>query len=276
MAGTSIGCASGLLIGMRVAGPGQYIPAHIKNGQEISACLRLTGFINRQDGRTDRYALTLWGKLADAGAKSLSPGKEFHVPICTPQSYEGRVFDDNRQPILKPDGQPITVWKTNFVVNSLIFGSDSENHIAKEIADGKRPAAWRRGEAQHETWRQILIQRQATTYMGGNTFGYANVIIPQGAQLKLGTPAAAPVYNQPAPGFGQPAPVYNQAPVYGNPAVNPGMVNQAVTNMAGNMGTVPGTYIDPNTGQPMYTNPGFAPVNTTQPVSAPATGVQLF
>jgi len=270
MAGTSIGVACGSLIGCRVAGPGQYIPAHIKNGQEISACLRVTAFINRQDGRTDRYSLTLWGKLADAGAKSLSPGKEFHVPISTPQSYEGRVFDENQQPLLKADGTPRLVWKTNFIVNRIIFGSDSEKHIAQEIALGKRPSDW--ATTGRETWRAVLIQRQAQVYMGGETFGYAKVIIPQGAQVKYGQPAGTP-----APGYVAPtaAPVYNTpAPGAFVPQVNPGMVNHAVTNMAGSMNTAaPGTFIDPN-------NPaGFMALGTNMAQIANAAvpaGQQLF
>lgn len=176
MAGTSIGMGTCTLVGLRVSVQPTYIPGYEKNGQTINPCLKVRAFVNRKNGRSDIYDLRLWGKLADIGAKSLSVGKEFHAEV-RPESYEGRVWrDKGKELVLNSDGTPCTVLKSAFVVKDIVFGAESNKHIAEEIQSGKRPANYNDGGQGSQTWSAILKARTAYLYDGKSaTFGYANV-----------------------------------------------------------------------------------------------------
>jgi len=189
MAGTSIGMGTSMLVGLRVSVPPTYIPAYEKNGQTINACLKVRAFINRKTDRSDIYDLRLWGKLADIGARSLSVGKEFHAEV-RPESYNGRVWGDKGAKLcLNSDGTPVTTLKTAFVVKDIVFGAESNKHIAEEIAAGKRPATYNDGGQGSQAWSAILKTRAAYVYDGASpTFGYAKV-------FKAGTAVAGDLQN---------------------------------------------------------------------------------
>lgn len=176
MAGTSIGMGTSTLVGLRVSVPPTYIPAYEKNGQTINACLKVRAFVNRKNDRSDIYDLRMWGKLADIGARSLSVGKEFHAEV-RPESYQGRVWADKGAKLcLNSDGTPVTTLKTAFVVKDIVFGAESEKHIAEEIAAGKRPHNYNDGGQGSATWSATLKIRAAYMYDGTSpTFGYAKV-----------------------------------------------------------------------------------------------------
>jgi len=236
MSGRSIGIISCHMSGVRVLGQLTFIPAHMKNGKEISA--RATIPVRRnshrgtdrqgQPGRKDDFKLTVWGKLAEVCARSCSPGKAIDV-ICEPNSYLGRVFDMNGAVRTDAAGQAIEVNKVGFTVKDIVFGEESAKFIAAEIAEGKRPADWNiAGSPGSQQWKNILTQRQAAVWDGSGLFGYARVVVPQGPGIALmgaapaappaGTVAtgAAPLTTQVAnalPAAGQPAaPVYTAPP----------------------------------------------------------------
>lgn len=175
MAGTSIGMGKSHLTGLRVSVPPTYIPAYEKNGQNISSCLKVKAFCNRKNDRSDVFDLTMWGKLADAGAKSLSVGKEIHVE-ARPESYDGRIWDEDNNVITKKDGTPLTVRRINFVVTDIVFGSESDKHIQAEIAAGRRPPNYNDGAQGSDAWRATLKARAAFVYDGSaDMYGFAKV-----------------------------------------------------------------------------------------------------
>jgi len=275
MAGTSLGIAIMTGIGLRVAGQSTYRPAYYKNGERVSQSLKFAAYLNGQRDRTDRFSFTLWGKGADVGARSLSPGKEFHC-FCTPQSFQGRVYDEHGQVMLLPTGEARTTLRTAFVINRIVFGADSDKQIQQEIQAGIRPPHWNTDPGQKEIWRQFLIQKSQKVWDGGPTFEHAKVIVPAGVQLAPADPNAAP--GTPVPqvhGQGAPAMVANAVNTMANniPGAVPGVVTQP-----NQYGGAPNTFAPPvsNAGNP---NAGFVPPATNPnptpgfvPGGPPATG----
>jgi hypothetical protein len=196
MAGTSIGMGTCTLVGLRVSVPPTYIPGYEKNGQTISPCLKVRGFVNRKNGRSDIYDLRLWGKLADIGARSLSVGKEFHAEV-RPESYQGRVWKDKgNELVLNTDGTAVTVLKTAFVVKDIVFGAESEKHITDEIAAGKRPANYKDGGQGSAAWSETLKKRAACTttrietYKGKQVEMFGHAIVQRAGATAAPAPAA--------------------------------------------------------------------------------------
>lgn len=185
MAGLNVGLASANFIGCRVATQlgcevnrrqVTYIPAYVKNGKNISPCAKITAFVNDLNGGSNVYTFTAWGKLADACAKSMSPGKEFHCE-ATPESYDARVWDTEGNVILKADGSPLTVRKINFVITRIRFGADSNKLITAEIAAGRRPTNWNDNGPGREAFVAMLKAEHAKGYDGvSGTYGHAKVI----------------------------------------------------------------------------------------------------
>jgi hypothetical protein len=272
MANVSVAVAT--LMGIRSAGSkdsqgiahgGIYYPAHTKNGKSVSA--RWEGnFIangkawtdaagNQQEGRRNVIRLVVWnsknsapGKgMADVFAKYVSVGKEISCQADI-ETFMKRVFE-NGQPLVSPTtGQPIEINATVYRVSgNLIFGEDSAKHVAAEIAGwqgqlipfGVRPAMWNvTGHADNEAWKQIIQLRASSMWDGqSGTYGYARVIVPEGAQLVNPAMPAQPVTNA-QQGLGQPATIgYATAPVQQTtaPQVQQGMApTQAAATMTGN------------------------------------------
>lgn len=195
MAGTSNGFAKHMFVGARVGvtekNPLIYTPAHRKPDQkEISARLVIPVLINEygQDD-PDGYRLIAWGGRADLFAKNLPKGKEMHF-FATSRSYWANVFNNQGQQVMQPDGAtPVQVRQLSFTIRDFVWGADSFASLQAEIAAGLRPADWNvPGSPGNIAWKQIMAQRAATFYMGGDVYGYAKVVGPKtpGCQILTG------------------------------------------------------------------------------------------
>lgn len=229
----AIGIGAAQFIGARVAGRDgtpsvTYIPAHNKNGKPINQRCIIPVYINSNrgtnrdgtPGRSDRFRLVAWGKLADICARSLPKGKALDC-VCSPHSYEGRIYDAQGNMRVDNTGQPITVERIGFTIERIVFGEESQKEIDAEIQNGRRPFNWNvPNHPDYQSWLSICQQRQALQYTGGEIFGFARVIIPSGPGITLMT-------NQPAgvtPMAGQPAGVTS-------PIIDPNQLAQAVAQV---------------------------------------------
>ena len=179
---------------------GKILPAH----WEGNVFINHLGYTDREgnyvEPSNDLIRITAWngrnsapGKgLADLFAKIVSVGKEFSCSL-TMKQFMKRLFINN-QPMADAQGNPITYPSYTWTVkDDLIWGDDAANVIAQEIANWaaypnptffSRPAYWNvPGHADHEAWKYILQQRMALVYNGESVYGYARVMIPEGAQL---------------------------------------------------------------------------------------------
>ena len=234
MSGRSISIKSAFFAGIRVLGQLTYIPAHMKNGKEISARATIPVRANShrgtdkngQPGRKDDFKLTVWGKLADVCARSCSPGKCIDV-VCEPNSYLGTVFNPDGSVRMDAAGQAIQVNKVGFTVREIVFGEESRKFITEEIQAGKRPAGWDTpGTPDAQQWLNVLTQRQAIVWDGQSPlFGYARVVVPSGQGIQL-------MGQAPAQNVAQNAPVYGGAPL-------PNQVNQALPPVQGAVNQAP-------------------------------------
>ena len=188
-------------MGARVAGQVTYILPHIKNGKNINQRCIIPVYVNSNKGtnrdgspgRSDQFRFVAWGKLADICARSLPKGKALDC-VCSPHSYEGRIYDAQGNMRVDNTGQPITVERVGFTVEKIVFGEESQKEIDQEIATGRRPVNWNNPQhPDYQTWLSILQTRQSAEYAGGNTFGHARVIVPSGPGITLTT--GQPVNN---------------------------------------------------------------------------------
>lgn len=189
---------------------GIYYPAHMKNGKAVSArwegnvALNGKPYINAEgtkvEGRATFMRLVVWngknvaaGKgLADTFAKCVSVGKEISCNVRI-ESFDKRIFI-NGQPITDPaTGNVLTTQSHNFIFeDKLVFGDDSNKVVAGEISRwngvatfDSRPQFWNvAGHADQVAWSQTIVPaRMGASYKGGDIYGYARVILPEGAQL---------------------------------------------------------------------------------------------
>lgn len=205
--------ASGLQLG------GIYYPEHIKaDGKRVSAHWEGQFFVN-QLGWTDSEGnfhdpknlpirITAWnsknaadGKgLADIFAKCVSVGKELSA-VLRIDFFQKRLFINN-VPQTDHTGNPITYPAYGWLIKSdLQWGADSQALIAQEIANWQgqpnffsRPPQWNtQGTADNEAWKLVVAKRMATLYDGGANYGYARVLVPEGATIvnKAGQPITA-------------------------------------------------------------------------------------
>jgi len=260
MSGRSIGLISCHMSGVRVTNKPTYIPAHINaQGKRINAKCTIPVAKNshkgtRPDGtpgRTDYFTLTAWGKLADIMARSCPKGKALDV-LTEPRFYRGRLFDTNGNVRLDAAGQPIEIPKISFnMISYPVFGEDSEETIATQIRDAKRPQNWNvKDHPDFELWKTVCKANQAKVWDGQSAeFGEARVVVPQGVQLDF------------TQGQG------NVAPAAGSvvPSVA-GMVQQAV-----NQQPVQQQVVNPAPAADMQPDPRFAQYG--QPAAAPAAPV---
>lgn len=190
---------------------GIYVPAHTSNGEARSARWEGSFYHNipGRDGRPDQdvvVKITAWngrnakpGKgLADMCAKWISMGKEICCEVDI-VSYKSRIFVDG-QPVINSAGVAHMEPKLGFRMRpgTLQFGRDGQKALAMEIQKWNqqvgqqsffaRPPQWNVVGTQDQiTWSQgILPWRSAQVYTGGNTFGCAKVVIPEGVILADG------------------------------------------------------------------------------------------
>ena len=184
-----ISCFSGLRVGWTI-----YTPAHSKNGKNINAKLDIyayknTGRTNADGTKKDNIAIpfTVWGKMADICARSMSEGKEFNCHARL-DLYRGRTFYPSAvegQPgeqVFDKTGQPLMSKKFSFGILNLTFGEESDNHIQMEIDNKFRPFDWNvKGSAGEAAWKQTLDLRKNAQYQPGMVqFGWAKVRQPAG------------------------------------------------------------------------------------------------
>jgi len=188
MGGSSTAVNHGSLLGCRVAGAANYIPAHIKTGvTKITRQMATFTVYQNIKEKTSKFRITAFGKMADIIAKSAAPGKELNL-FCKMHSYSGRVFIGNdangrANYVLGTDGQELKIDKVGFVIEDISFGADSDKLIQSEIQSGQRPPMWNiAGHPDNAAWKEICGQRNALKFVAGSTqFGYARVITPNGA-----------------------------------------------------------------------------------------------
>lgn len=243
--------------GARVAGtdgnPGlTYIPAHTVNGKPFSQRVTFTVYVNSNKGtgrdgtpgRSDRFQFVAYGALADSLCRSMSNGKAIDA-VLKPHSYQGRSFN-NGVMRLEADGSPVIEEKVGFqIVESPTYGEDAQKTIDQEIATGRRPANWNvANHPDNATWTQMLRDRANVQYIPGNpTFGYARVIVPQGAGIVMVTqtatgPAAKAAAIAARAGNTQPPAatgtyVPPATPPAGNVAFTPAQLAQLVAQVTG-------------------------------------------
>ena len=213
--------ASGLQLG------GIYFPEHMNaTGKRVNAHWEGQFFVN-QLGYTDSEGvfhepknlpvrITAWngrnakdGKgLADIFAKCVSVGKELSA-VLRMDHYQKRLYISN-VPQTDHNGQPILIPAYGFLIKSdLQWGNDSANVVATEVANWNaangqanfysRPPQWDvQGTAGNEAWKAVVKQRMATLFGGETTYGYARVMIPEGATIvnKAGQPITVQAAGQ--------------------------------------------------------------------------------
>ena len=208
--------ATGIIYG------GIFFPELSRNGKITNARWEGKCFINRMgytdannvyhEPKNDVVQIVAWngrnsapGKgLADMFAKIVSVGKEFSCDLRL-NTYQKRLFVNN-QPIADAQGQPVTYLATDFIVDGkLIWGADAAAIVAQEIANWasypfasffSRPPLWDKiGQADNETWKTYINPaRMQAIYTEGPAYGYARVLLPEGATLV--NHAAPPVQQQ--------------------------------------------------------------------------------
>jgi hypothetical protein len=228
----AIGLGTGSFMGARVAGIAgtpslTYVQAHVKSGKNINARCIIPVYINSNKGtnrdgtpgRSDRFRLVAWGKLADICARSLSKGKALDC-VCSPHSYEGRIYDAQGNMRVDNVGQPITVERVGFTIEKIVFGEDSQKEIDLEIQEGRRPVSWNvPNHPDSALWSKMLQDRQNLQFTGGTVFGFARVIVPSGPGITL-------ITNQP---IGTPQAAYQaQAPVQTPVGADPNQLVQLI------------------------------------------------
>lgn len=279
---------------------GTYYPAgKDRNGNDIPARFECSVYINRgsyvnnQGQRVERQPdiirIVLWngrnlreaGKgLADIAAKCLAPGKELSL-LGNLHSYQGRVFIDGNT-INKSDGSVATMLKHSITVipGTMNLGADAEKQLEfeyqyyernpQQFSFWSRPRDWQTQQSPgHGVWKQFSATRMATSYQGGDVFGYA--IVRQTNQAVA--PPMADTTGLAAAYSGGATNLPAGAPAMGAPAINPGTVNTAT-----GMPTLPAGA--PAMGTPVAPAPAYggAPVNTGIPTGqapmpgAPVTG----
>jgi len=240
MSGSSRSSDITVFTGLRVAST-DFTPEHSKNGKNYSAKLAIVAYkniasrANGGKGTNEKVELTLWGKRAHGGAKSMSPGKEFNCH-CSLKMYEKKVFKKSMvegqpgQQVMNDDGTPVLVDKASFTIGYMTYGEESDTHIKAELAaknlDGTpvRGPQWKVfGSADEAAWKATIEVRKAIQFNPAEKrYGFARVKMPYGefsaynpaldnqtgnvpnttqavAQTFVGVNPAAPAATAPAP-----------------------------------------------------------------------------
>ena len=252
----AISIEKAFMSGVRVAGTLTYIPAG-PDGKNARCIIPVYSNSNRgtnQDGspgRSDKYTIIAWGKLADVCAVSCSPGKALDI-VARPGSYIGTVYNPDGSPVLNMQGQVVTTRKVSFTIENIVFGEESAKTVANDIATGIRGANWQNPQhPDYQNWIAKLRARQAMKYQPGMTaFGYARVRMP-----KAVTNAGFQPQQQFNAGFQAPAPQQFNAgsgqQVAGF-AGQPGGFQAPPQSNTGYQGPVNQGYAGPAAGSPLF------------------------
>jgi len=175
----------------------KYYPEYVNaKGIKVSNRLTVPILVNEKNQETPfNMIVTVWGKLADICAKSLSPGREVNMEV-EPKQYQS-TYKQNGQPVLI-ENKPLTITNISYKVNEIKFGAESASHIASEISRKIRGIDW--FKPGHEDNTALNIRRKNINNMnyipGKTTFGYADVIGEKTPQTTQVTPQTTPVFSQ--------------------------------------------------------------------------------
>lgn len=204
--GRAIGMKRADFAGARVAGKHDptapqhmiYVPAHMKNGAFVSQRASFSAYVNPVRGKKDatgkvlgdQFQYTVWGKLADACARSCSVGRALDL-FCTPTSYLKPIVDAVGNPVMNRNGSQLLIPTVTFRVDDIIFAEEAAEVVIGEIKAGLRPAGWddRENQQAYTLFRNICIERNAElpNYPLG-TFRNARIIMPNGVGIQLVDP----------------------------------------------------------------------------------------
>lgn len=246
------GLAHILFAGLRAAGHkndagqvfgGIYYPAHTKNGKFVPARFEANFFLNKrgwtndagakQEGKSDVIRIVVWNSKkaapgkgrADHFAKIISVGKELTAE-CELNTFLKRIFLNGNVVVNPATNQPIEYQAVSFRISGEVnYGDDAENTLKREIAAykgqpnfGSRPPQWNvLGHVDNTAWKDVVLPaRMASVYNGtAATYGYARVLVPEGATVVTAESLAAHNAGQPAGGD---APTDAAAALQGNNA----------------------------------------------------------
>jgi len=223
-------------------------------GAKVSNRLTVPILVNEKNQETPfNMIVTVWGKLADTCAKSLSPGREVHMKL-TPKQYSS-TYKQAGQNVLV-NNKPLTITNVSYKVDEIKFGAESASHIASEVSGGLRGTDWfKPGHVDNTTLNARRKEINNLVYVPGRpSFGYAIVV---GAQTPVTPVTPAPVTQ---------TPVTPVTPVTPAP-VAPGNFSQEMLLAAlahlQSQGVTPATTAPP------------APVNTVQAQVVETTGDEM-
>ena len=161
----------------------KYYPEYVNaKGAKVSNRLTVPILINERNQETPfNMIVTVWGKLADTCAKSLSPGREVHMKV-TPKQYSSTYKQDGQNVLV--NNKPLTITNISYKVDEIKFGAESAAHIASEVSRNIRGIDWfKPGHADNTALNARRKQINDMVYVpGAATFGYASVI---GAQAPV-------------------------------------------------------------------------------------------
>lgn len=283
----SISLNIGILTCARISAQPTFIPAHVnKSGYLVQDRILVPVMTNALrggddgNGKRDSHRLVAWGGYAQALAKSGSIGKALDV-IYRLNTYQGVAYKD-RQPVMMPDGQPLTITKTSLTVLEMAFGEESAKMINAEVQYYPqnpnniycRPPQWNVvGSPDEAKFKENLMKRQQVEWDGqSNDFGYATVVMPNGAQRVLNAQERAQMKANGAASLGIPLATGKGGASGASTAAVPGAAPQPATAGAAGNGypanaqtvasTIPGTSGNAGSAPPMSNanaGAGFVP-----------------
>lgn len=242
---------------------GKYTPSHVKNGMWYPAVWRGSFFVNDGNNKVGDAGtviqVSVWNGrnskpghgAADNFAKSVSVGQVCLMDLIF-KPYRQAIRNSDGSIVKRLDGSDVvvTVSGWQYVTRSYQRIKDSDKQVNLEIDRGSQYAA--KGLAippqdffarpnidfklpnQQQNWQAylaLLAQRREIVFQGGETYGYALVEMPQGAQLAPTCPQGVPIVGSQNNGQGNQG---NAGAItgYGMGAIE-GQVNHAVNGASG-------------------------------------------
>jgi len=182
----------------------KYYPEYTNaKGVKVSNRLTVPILVNERNQETPfNMIVTVWGKLADICAKSLSPGREVNM-VVEPRQYSSTYKQAGKNVLV--ENKPLTITNISYRVKDIKFGAESAAHIASEVSRGIRGVDWfKPGHIDNIALNTRRKEINSMVYIpGAVSFGYASVVgaqAPVTPQIPVipqtqGTPQA-PVFSQ--------------------------------------------------------------------------------
>lgn len=157
----------------------KYQPAN--GGQPVSQRLQIPIAINNESGQNNFY-FTVWGPLAHSFAHIMRAGKGMNFDTRITSS-KGNIKDASGNIMMQADGNPMSRWYENHVIDDFTWGHDSSTLIAKQenealidLQSGGRGQDWNipNTPGYNEFKARDNAKRNAP-YAGGDTLGFAKI-----------------------------------------------------------------------------------------------------